>query len=161
MLAPLPSEQLLVHAQRAHGLIPCSQPGIRSFRKRYGTLASTCRVPERGPLSSLDAYAEEGEDLFGSTAQFRAWMSCRRPHCLFDILVVRYETLNASLATVFDFLEVPHAARRHFPPLGQSHARHGSSTPPRIRSQLATLYGPLERAVSQIPPEGLLLRNTF
>jgi hypothetical protein len=143
------------------GLIPCSQPGIRAFRKRYGTEASTCRVPERGPLSSLDAYAEEGEDLFGSTAQFRAWMSCRRPHCLFDILVVRYETLSAAMPAVFDFLEVPHAARRNFPSLGQAHGKHGQSTPPRIREQLASLYGPLEKAISQIPAEGLLLRNTF
>ena len=38
-------------------------------------------------------------------------MSCRRPHCKFDILVVRYEALNASLSAVFDFLREGAAGR--------------------------------------------------
>ena len=80
-------------AQR-NGLIPCEQPGIVQFRERFGTATSRCRVPRTGPLQSLAAYAEQGEDIFGAVEQFRAWISCRAPRCNFNILVLRYEELN-------------------------------------------------------------------
>ena len=73
--------------------------------RRFGAEASRCRVPPAGPLSSLEAYAAQGEDLFAKVAQFRAWLSCRAPDCRFDILVLRYETLNVSTQALFDFLE--------------------------------------------------------
>ena len=107
------------------GVIPCEQPGVHAFRRRFGEAASACRVPRSrrhaevvdaraallppeprflgrpppshprtrflprrsGPLSTLESYAEQGEDLFGTFSQFRAWLSCRRPRCTFDILV--------------------------------------------------------------------------
>ena len=56
-----------------------------------------------------------GMDLFGASSQFRSWLGCRAPRCNFDILVVRYETLNQSVPTILDFLDVPHAARSFFP----------------------------------------------
>ena len=61
-----------------------------------------------------------GADLFGTMAQFRSWLSCRAPRCTSDILVVRYETLNASVPSILDFLDVPLAARSHFPPFTPS-----------------------------------------
>ena len=87
-------------------------------------------------------------------------MSCRRPHCKFDILVVRYEALNASLGAVFDFLRVPLAARAHFPPIRGVHPRQGRAADV-ARSKLRGIYGALERAIDMVPPEGLLLRNAY
>ena len=43
-----------------NGLIPCEQPGIQTFRRRYGEEASRCRVPSSGPISTLDEYARTG-----------------------------------------------------------------------------------------------------
>lgn len=144
-------------AQR-EGLIPCQQPGIRAFRSRFGTNSSVCRVPDVGPLSSLAAYTAQGEDLFGINAQFRSWLSCRRPQCNFDILVIRYETLNESLTALFDFLEVPAVARRSFPAIRESRTIEADAEE-RRHHRLERVYGRLEEAINQIPPAGLLLRN--
>lgn len=76
------------------GVIPCEQPGILRFRSRFGTASSRCRVPHTGPLRSLQTYAEQGEDIFGAAEQFRSWITCKRPRCKFNILVLRYEELN-------------------------------------------------------------------
>ncbi|KAL1505074.1 hypothetical protein AB1Y20_008834 [Prymnesium parvum] len=147
-------------AQR-NGLIPCAQPGILRFRERFGDGAARCRVPRSGPLHSLDAYAEQGEDLFGAVEQFRAWLSCRRPRCEFDILVLRYEELNRSLPALFDFLSVPPAARAIFPRVHRSHAgsQRQNVVDDAMRQKLTKIYGGLAKAVNGIPPEGLLLRN--
>lgn len=145
-------------AQR-EGLIPCQQPGIRAFRSRFGTNSSVCRVPEVGPLSSLAAYTSQGEDLFGINAQFRSWLSCRRPACDFDILVIRYETLNTSLPALFDFLEVPAVARRSFPAIRDSRTSTEIDVEERRHHRLEKVYGRLEEAIKQIPSTGLLLRN--
>jgi len=146
-------------AQR-EGLIPCEQPGIRVFRKAFGVQASKCRVPTDGPLSSLDAYARNGQDLFGTIAQFRAWMSCKAPACSFDILVIRYETLNASVPTLLDFLEVPAAARRYFPVVHGAHeSLDASAEGGARRHRLRNIYGAMDDAINRIPPEGLWLRN--
>ena len=146
-------------AQR-EGVIPCAQPGIQSFRRRFGAAASKCRVPPAGPLSSLEAYAAQGEDLFAKVAQFRAWLSCRAPECRFDILVLRYETLNVSTRALFDFLELPPAVRASFPAVEyESHERHAARLAPATREKLEAVYGGLAEAVAAIPPGGLLLQN--
>lgn len=146
--------------KQREGLIPCGQPGIRAFRRRFGLKAATCRVPKTGPLANLDAYAEQAEDLFGTISQFRTWLSCRRPLCRFDILVLRYETLSQSVDTLLDFLSIPHAARRHFPSVKEAHmnSKDEVKSSPNIQ-KLTTIYGALETAIAQIPPEGLILRN--
>ena len=96
-----------------------------------------------------------GADLFGTMAQFRSWLSCRAPRCTSDILVVRYETLNASVPSILDFLDVPLAARSHFPPFTPS--PHGVDSG--AAQQLRGIYGALDAAIERIPPQGLLLRN--
>ena len=146
--------------EQREGLIPCAQPGIRSFRRRFGDAASECRVPRSGPLSSVAAYAQQGEDLFGAAAQFRRWLSCRRPLCRFDILVVRYETLNQSIGAIFDFLELPPAVRATFPGVRVQRHTHTEQMDPVDRQQLEQTYRRLDEATRSIPPDGLLLRNT-
>lgn len=148
------------------GRIACDAPAVTSLRRTHGAEAADCRVPPYGPLSSLAAYARHGGDLFGAIEQVRSWLSCRRPRCSFDILVLRYEALNASLGTLFDFLQLPPATRALFP-----HARLRAARPrPRAADAMAGggggtaallrgAYGPLEEAVARIPPEGLWLRN--
>jgi len=141
--------------KQREGLIPCNQSGVVAFRQQFGAAASSCRVPTAGPLASLDAFASNGADLFGTMAQFRSWLSCRAPRCTSDILVVRYETLNASVPSILDFLDVPLAARSHFPPFTPSH--HGVDSG--AAQQLRGIYGALDAAIERIPPQGLLLRN--
>lgn len=114
-----------------------------------------------GPLSSLDAYADAGEDLFGIGYQFRSWLSCSAPQCQFDILLIRYESLNASLPALFDFLELPQYVREAFPPVSikslEGHKERVIRSD--IRQKLKRIYGPIEAAVAKIPPQGLILRN--
>ena len=148
--------------QQREGHIDCQSQALSAFRARFGESSTSCRVPPSGPLSTVKAYASQGEDLFGAVDQFKAWLSCRAPRCAFDILVIRYESLNASLPTLFDFLDLPQPVRRLFP--------HHKLRPPRSGSprnlaaddyiRLLELYAPLEAAVERIPPDGLLLRNT-
>jgi len=146
--------------KQRNGLIPCDQPGIVQFRERFGPSASRCRVPRDGPLRSVEAYAEQGEDLFGAVEQFRSWISCRAPRCNFNILVIRYEELNRSLPALFDFLSLPPSARELFPRVHRSHRPHRDSViDDGLRMRLNGVYGGLSDAVSRIPPEGLLLRN--
>ena len=143
-------------AQR-RGRIDCPAAAITELRRQFGDEAVRCRVPSVGPLASLDAYAAHGHDVFGAARQFAAWLSCRRPRCAFDILVLRYESLNASLPALWDFLELPPRLRQRFP-LERLHARrrrHGEVP----REGLAALYAPLGRAVAGVPAGGLLLRN--
>ena len=120
-----------------------------------------CRVPPVGPLSSIEAYAAHGTDLFGAVEQFSSWLSCRAPRCPFDILVIRYETLNASLSTLFDFLDLPLGVRAMFPyaQLRPAPVRrlHGGA---RWDRRLVSIYGALEEAISGLPTEGLLLQNS-
>lgn len=149
------------------GIIPCSEPGVAAFRARFGEEASRCRVPRAGPLASLAAFASQGEDLFGASEQFRSWLSCRAPACTFDLLVLRYETLGEALPALFNFLRVPPSLRPLFPHVRPSRpsARPNGSAPAGLppadgeREALRGIYGPLEAAVEQIPPEGLLLVN--
>ena len=152
----------LLSRKQRKGLIPCEQPGILAFRHRFGLEASSCRVPKSGPLSSAEAYASQAEDLFGTISQFRTWLSCRRPFCKFDILVIRYETLNQSVSTLLDFLSIPQSARRHFPAIRVAHAasREAHGISPGGERKLRKIYGALDTAVAEIPQEGLILRNT-
>ena len=147
--------------RQREGRIPCDSAELEHFRGRFGQESTTCRVPPSGPLSSLAAYAENGEDLFGVLPQFQSWLSCRAPRCVFDILVIRYETLNASLPTLFDFLGLPQRVRALFPYSRLRPAKSGSPAGLGLEShrQMLSVYGPLEAALQRIPPEGLLLRN--
>ena len=152
--------------QQRDGRIPCDAPTVERMRIQHGEAATACRVPPVGPLSSLQAYSQHGTDLFGSLAQFRAWLSCRRPRCAFDILVIRYESLNASLPTLFDFLDLPPQTRALFPhaKLRGATARHtrrgGGGAPSNDEmARLQHIYAPLEAAVARLPAEGLWLRN--
>ena len=152
-------------AQR-DGRIECEAAAIARLRTQYGPEAATCRVPPYGPLSSLHAYARHSEDLFGAVDQFRQWLTCRRPRCAFDILVVRYESLNASLPTMFDFLDLPQSTRALFPyarmrdPRAMRQARRNEAlTEEPTRTQLQHVYGALEAVVARLPADGLWLRN--
>ncbi|EOD21075.1 hypothetical protein EMIHUDRAFT_208218 [Emiliania huxleyi CCMP1516] len=122
--------------KQREGLIPCNQSGVVAFRQQFGAAAS----------SSVFNVA---------CSAFRSWLSCRAPRCTSDILVVRYETLNASVPSILDFLDVPLAARSHFPPFTPSH--HGVDSG--AAQQLRGIYGALDAAIERIPPQGLLLRN--
>ena len=147
---------------RRDGRIACDAPEIARLRSNYGVDAATCRVPPYGPLSSLAAYARHGTDLFGSVAQFSAWLSCRWPRCPFDILLIRYETLNASLSTLFDFLDLPPATRALFPYAKlRASRRHGAlQVDEATLEQLQRIYGALDAVVARLPEKGLWLRNT-
>ena len=75
---------------------------------------------------------------------------------------MRYETLNESVPALLDFLEVPAAARRLFPPVrgGSSRAAAGwRSKRSAAEAGLRRTYGSLEAAIAQVPPQGLRLRN--
>lgn len=113
-----------------------------------------------GPLSTLEGYAEQGEDLFGAFEQFRAWLSCRRPFCTFDILVLRYDTLSESTEALFDFLMLPEAVRKSFPGVRQRRASHSDDLDPPVARKLDQVYETLDKAISAIPPQGMLLKNT-
>jgi len=139
------------------GSIACDAPAVRGLRARFGDAATACRVPSTGPLSSIDEYAANGQDLFYMRHQFTSWLSCRTPRCAFDILVLRYESLNASLSTLFNFLELPSALRRTFP---FARMRRGRHTRHNHAGPLSKLYARLEEAVTQLPAEGLLLLNS-
>ena len=151
--------------RQRNGRIPCDSAAIARLRRQYGEEAATCRVPPVGPLSSLEAYAQHGSDLFGSIDQFSAWLSCRAPRCTFDILVIRYEALSDSLPALFDFLQLPPRTRALFPYERLRDVRARRRARPRGVSEaafrnLSSVYGKLEAAVQRIPAEGLWLRNT-
>eukprot|EP00967_Tisochrysis_lutea_P135896 scaffold241722_cov31-Tisochrysis_lutea.AAC.1 len=94
-----------------------------------------------------------GIDLFGAAAQFRSWLSCRAPRCTFDILIVRYETLNQSVPAILDFLEVPRAARSFFPKIRPAHSSTTRLMGGRqVEHRLQAIYGSLDAAVEEVPP---------
>lgn len=151
--------------RQREGRIQCNSPALTRFRARYGEAAAECRVPAIGPLSNLDAYAASGADLFGAVEQFTKWLSCRAPRCTFDILVIRYETLNASLPALFDFLELPTRVRDLFPFRRLRKPRSANGAAPAglgldSHVKLLGVYGALEAAMERIPAEGLRLRNS-
>ena len=147
------------------GRIPCASPRMAELRRLYGEEATTCRVPPVGPLSSLEAYAEHGADLFGETRQFKSWLSCRKPRCSFDIFVLRLprnRTDVSGLHRLFDFLELPERTRLLFPYERlheRPHRRRNPDVSGGALSKLRAVYGGLEEAVERLPAEGLLLRN--
>ena len=148
--------------EEREGRIACDSPALASFRAHFGHAAARCRVPPVGPLSNLQAYAANGTDLFGAASQFTSWLSCRAPRCAFDILVIRYETLNASLPALFDFLELPPRVRGLFP-FRKLRPPRATITPAGLDAAshigLLGVYSSLEAAIEQVPPEGLLLSN--
>lgn len=133
-------------------LLPCPPALLQTTPNRI-TLALLILTPH--------AAAAPGVDLFGAAAQFRSWLSCRAPHCSFDILVVRYETLNQSVPAILDFLDVPPAARPFFPTVRPAHSTATELAGGRqIEHRLQKIYGDLQEAIDQVPPTGLLLRNS-
>ena len=65
-----------------------------------------------------------------------------------------------SLPALFDFLSLPPQTRDLFPLVYRSHQPHrDSAIDDALRLKLSAVYGGLSQSVSQIPAEGLLLRN--
>lgn len=147
--------------RQRNGRIPCEAPAVMRLRRVHGEEATTCRVPPVGPLASVEAYAANGADLFGMSDQFQRWLSCNAPRCPFDVLVIRYETLNASLPTLFDFLQMPLAVRALFP-FGRLRVANQASSvggADEASEHLHRVMDSLEAATARIPATGLWLRN--
>ncbi len=96
---------------------------------------------------TLKGYAEQGKDTLLIERHFNSWYQARLSK---PVLLLRYETLWDNLGVLFDFLELPAAARNHFPKCRQR-TSITATLPPEVTAGLNRIYGKFVEKLEMLP----------